>query len=122
MNGMSSPRAPRRAHRWLPAVLLVLAAHGCVSEGELRPDSEPIDLGVAPPGSVLEGRLTVINAADGPATVTELIWTEDRAGAFFFPDERKSLSQTIIRCCRGRSDVASHLRPAMTPPQASPNI
>ncbi|MDP7112327.1 MAG: MopE-related protein [Myxococcota bacterium] len=92
---MSSPRAPRRAHRWLPAVLLVLAAHGCVSEGELRPDSEPIDLGVAPPGSVLEGRLTVINAADGPATVTELIWTEDRAGAFFFPDERKSLSQTV---------------------------
>ena len=95
MHEMASTCVRWSAHRRLPAALLVLAVLGCTSEGELRPFEEPIDLGVAPPGSVLEGRLTVVNEAGGPATVTALTWIEDRDGAFFFPDERKALPKTV---------------------------
>ncbi len=87
-----------RPTRWR-SLLAPLAACaiglGCVSEGELVPVEQTVDLGAAPPGSVLEGRLSVLNAADGPLTLQTVAWTEDQEGVFFFPDDRKALPQTV---------------------------
>ena len=91
---MISPGPGVRVRGLLP-LLTCLMGFACVSEGELAPVESPVDLGGAPPGTVLEGRLSVFNGADGPATITGISWVEDREGAFFFPDDRKALPVTV---------------------------
>ncbi len=87
--------APHLRARGLLPLLVCLLWAACVTEGELEPVESPVDLGGAPPGTVLEGRLAVVNGADGPATLTAMAWTDDAGGGFYFAPDSKSLPITL---------------------------